>query len=72
MRIILDIEDANAEYFDACARIRNISPRALIRRVLDAIAEDCMVANVLDDQDAILSRRKGEHRYRPCEAVQTL
>jgi hypothetical protein len=68
MRVCLDIDAADAEYFAACARIRNISPRALIRRVLGAIAEDHMVANVLDDQDAILSRRKGEHRYRPCEA----
>ena len=71
MRIVIDIADADAEYFDACARIRNISHRSLIRRVLGTIAEDCMVANILDDQDDMRTRRKGEHRYRSSDSVQT-
>lgn len=67
MRIIqIELEeDSEAErYFAACARIRNISPRALFRRLIDTIAKDQMVASVLDDEDEMAKRRKGEHRHR--------
>ena len=51
-------------YLLACARIRDISPRALTRRLVDTIAEDRLVSAVLDDGDTIQKRRQGEHRYK--------
>lgn len=51
-------------YFENCAKIRGISTRALLIRIVDTILEHQMVLNILDDQEEYKSRRKGEHRYR--------
>ena len=50
-------------YFQSCARIRGISVRSLVNRLLGHIGKDQMVSGILDDQDNI-GRRKGEHPYR--------
>jgi hypothetical protein len=65
MRIFVDIEEDTelGRYFLSCARIRGISPRSLLRRLVKAISEDHLVASVLDDTDTIKDRQKGEHRY---------
>jgi hypothetical protein len=63
MRLGLDISEVDTEYFEACARIRNITATSLLRRIINAIARDQMVASVLDDDD-LKARLKGEHRYR--------
>jgi hypothetical protein len=55
------------QYLRSCARIRKISMQALIIRILETIAEDQMVANILDD-DAVTQRRKGERGYREASA----
>jgi hypothetical protein len=64
LNIVIDTETPDGMYFDSCARIRNISLSSLVRRLLDMIAEDQMVASILDDGDAILQRRRSEHSYR--------
>jgi len=58
------IKPETAEYLVACARIRGIHPVSLVKRLLDVIAEDCMVASILDDGDGMRVRRRGEHRFR--------
>jgi hypothetical protein len=60
----LHFEVGDVEYLKTCARIRNISIQALMRRLVDAITEDHLVQSILDDADDMASRRKGEHRYR--------
>ena len=68
MRLSIDIDDDVdshiVRYLESCARIRGISTHALTRRVLSVIAEDHLVQNILDDQDDLRSRRKGEHPFR--------
>lgn len=64
-RLTLDLSDEERRYFEACARIRDIHPRSLIRRVLRVIAEDQLVAGILDDEDDLRRRHPSEHRYRP-------
>ncbi len=59
---MVEIPPEDDRYFQACARMRHISVHSLFRRLTDYIAEDQMVACILDDQDAFI-RRKGEHRY---------
>lgn len=63
--IKIDEQSEAGAYFMRCARIRDISTRGLVVRLLDVIAKDLMVSSVLDDGDCIKVRRKGEHRYGP-------
>jgi len=63
LRVFLTEDAPDTEYLRACARIRNISLSALVRRLVDTIADDQMVASVLDD-DGGRRRYKGEHPYR--------
>jgi hypothetical protein len=56
------IEDQNLEYFEACARIRDISTKALVNRVMRAIATDQLVLAILDDGSERI-RQPGEHRF---------
>ena len=51
------------EYFEACARIRDITRARLFDRLLRAIAADHLVQSVLDDGSRPC-RVKGEHRWR--------
>ena len=51
--------EADIEYFDACARIRGISVNALCKRLMRAIAQDQMIASVLDDEGK-RDRQRGE------------
>lgn len=63
MRLSIDIGEADTEYFEACARIRNITATSLLRRIINSVARDQMVASVLDEDD-LTARLKGEHRHR--------
>lgn len=67
LQITLDKSDL--EYFDACARIRNVALRSLLRRLMKVIARDVMVGGILDDEDELRRRAKGEHRYKPGAAA---
>lgn len=71
MFVQLDIDpDTEAgQYFFRCARIRNITPSSLLKRLVDTMTDEQMIPAVLDDQDDMLVRRKGEHRYREGAAV---
>lgn len=71
MRLILDIDGPDLEYFLACARIRDISPTTLGRRLIAAICADLLVVSVLDDGDNYRSRSKGEHKYETPKRAKT-
>ena len=58
------VRHAGSEYLDKCARIRNISKTALLRRLLEAITRDELVPSILDDEGDIKRRRAGEHRFK--------
>lgn len=62
---IKKIADEYEEYFDTCARIRNISKTALLGRLIDVIGRDQLVLSVLDDDSKSDDRPKGAHGYRP-------
>lgn len=51
-------------YLMACAKLRNITLHALVRRLLRTIAEDQMVPAILDDAQHLQTRDPGEHRFR--------
>jgi hypothetical protein len=70
MRLFLDIDEdsKNGRYLLACARIRNISVRSLLRRLISDVAEDQLIPSILDDADDMKARRKGEHQYRSRES----
>lgn len=55
------VEDASLEYFKACARIRGISTRDLVARVVKTIVDDHMVLAILDDGSAC-RHVNGAHR----------
>ncbi len=56
----LDEEQQN--YFSRCARIRGISHRTLICRLLNAICADQMIGGILDDDAKRVRQLSGE----PC------
>ena len=62
------ISDETADYLDRCARIRNISRASLLRRVFDTIAEDHLMAGILDDADTLKERRPGERYFKGPES----
>ena len=57
------IEDENLEYFEACARIRDISTKSLVNRLMRAIAADQLVLAILDDASR-RERAHYEHRWK--------
>jgi hypothetical protein len=61
---IRNLAPARVEYFEACARIRDITVTRLFERLVEIIADDCLVQSILDD-DSTPCREKGKHRYRP-------
>jgi hypothetical protein len=50
-------------YFSACARARNVSVSALMKRIVDAITKDDLVLSILDDNNCE-AKRPGERSYR--------
>jgi len=63
--LLKDFTDEHDAYFDACARIRDISKTALITKLLDVIARDQLVLSILDDDSKPSPKRKYERSYRP-------
>jgi hypothetical protein len=65
MQVLIKFDETTEEgrYFLACARIRNISATGLARHLILTISQDKLVAGVLDDEDDIKARQKGEHTY---------
>jgi hypothetical protein len=61
---IRKIADEHGPYFNACARLRNMSIAALLGRLVDIIGRDQLVLSILDD-DSKPDRQKGAHRYKP-------
>ncbi len=70
MNILLkDFPVEQEDYFDTCARLRDISKTTLVRRLLKVIAEDQLVLSILDDDSKRGSKKKGEHSYRRSKAM---
>jgi hypothetical protein len=61
--ICTDISDEHFEYFNACARIRNIALGPLFGRLLAEIGKSQLVLPILDDGSKRVRRGVGEHRY---------
>jgi hypothetical protein len=58
-----DLSPEASEYLFASARIRGISMSALVRRLLETIANDGLVLSILDDEGK-QARQKGERGVR--------
>lgn len=65
MRLLVDTAPELDAYFDACARMRDISKTALMNRLVDVIGRDQLVLSILDDDSKPSPKQKGEHGYRP-------
>lgn len=66
----VNLKIPHEEYYKSCARIRGICTSALMRRVIETIGQDQLVASVLDD-DGVRVKHKGEYRFRetPCRTT---
>lgn len=65
MGVLVDTITDHDAYFEASARLRNISKTALMNRLIKAIGEDQLVLSVLDDDSKPTPKTKGEHGFRP-------
>lgn len=63
--VFLDNQE-HLDYFESCARIRDISVTALLNRVLKTVADDQLVLAILDDESA-RNKQPGEYRFRRLE-----
>ena len=59
---VMEFTPAQSEYLSACARIRDITVSALMRRLVDTICRDQLVLSILDD-DSMQTKQKFEHRW---------
>lgn len=64
MRVLVDVAPDLDAYFEACARVRNISKTRLMNRLINVIGRDQLVLSVLDDDSKPEPKAKGEHGYR--------
>ena len=48
--IHLRLNEQQQGYFDACARIRSMTARGVVRELIEKICEDHLVAAILDDE----------------------
>lgn len=62
-KLAFDEDTDEGRYFLACARIRKISPTALMKRLLAEIAKDHLVLSILDDANDKQERRPGENSF---------
>ena len=71
MRNHIDVtmSDSTADYLTACARIRNLNRTSLVRRLLDVIAKDMLVAGILDDEN-LRAKRPSQHKFKRANHVQ--
>lgn len=60
-----DRHHEGTQYLDRCAKLRKISVSSLVRRMLDIITTEHLVAAILDDADSMHRRRLGERKYKP-------
>lgn len=63
-RLRFEDNTEKGRYLLACARIRGISPQSLMKRLINVIAKDQLVASVLDDEGEIRKLKKHERPYR--------
>lgn len=65
MRVLVDTIPDHDAYFEACARMRNISKTALMNRLVKMIGQDQLVLGILDDDSKPEPKQKGAHGFRP-------
>jgi hypothetical protein len=49
LTVRLELTEEQQNYFTSCARIRGISHKTLMHRILSAACTDQMIGNILDD-----------------------
>ena len=59
----MNVDIVRSDYLVACARIRNITVSALVRKLIQTIDRDQLVLAILDD-DSQHQRGRYEHRFR--------
>lgn len=64
MRVLVDVAPDLDGYFEACARVRNISKTRLLNRLVNVIGRDQLVLSILDDDSKPSPKEKFEHGYR--------
>lgn len=62
LRVPIDTEEG--QYLVRCARIRDVTITHLLRRVVNAVARDQLVAAVLDDNDSKKRHERHTRRFR--------
>lgn len=65
VRVLVDVAPDLDAYFEACARVRNISKTRLMNRLVNVIGRDQLVLSILDDDSKPTQKQKHEHGYRP-------
>ena len=58
------IESEEGQYLVRCARIRDVTVTHLLRRVVNAVARDQLVAAVLDDNDSKKRHERHTRKFR--------
>lgn len=71
MQVMIGFAENSEEgrYLRECARQRDISVTALVRRMIAVIAKDKLAESVLDDKPEEVEPKPGEYRYRPPKPV---
>lgn len=64
MRVLVDVAPELDEYFESCARIRDITKTSLLNRLIDVIGRDQLVLGVLDDDSKPQPKKPREQGYR--------
>jgi hypothetical protein len=64
IRVKMTLSEEQANYIDACCRIRQISRRRLVQRLMKVIIKDMLVQSILDDEGNPRVKLPGEQRIR--------
>jgi hypothetical protein len=64
LHISVDRSSESGQYLVSCARIRDVAVATLINRLLKTIGNDQLVQAILDDEDRLTVRNRGDHRFR--------
>lgn len=64
MKVLVETSTDHDGYFEASARVRNISKTALMNRLFKVIGEDQLVLSILDDDSKPQPKKKFQHGYR--------
>jgi len=69
MTLVIRLTPQQANYLDACARVRDISHPGLVSMLIERICQDKLCTAVMDDDGQPpphQARRRYKHRYNHC------